>query len=204
MKKIKKYDIVETTIILIIWLSTIGMVLGVSVIQSSNGESSENYNKSFENYYKYQPIPTESPKIFLLEDATMMDFLKQHSRHVSIEIIKHIDIETEYIGEYFVTAYCPEECGGSWSTSSGATCHYSDDPLEPTTCAIDRNYHGYGEYLMIDGKIYVTEDTGPGVKGRWVDCFVETMDEVNSWDTGWKSVYSVTFVEWEEMVVTYN
>jgi 3D (Asp-Asp-Asp) domain-containing protein len=57
---------------------------------------------------------------------------------------------------------------------------------------------------MIDGKIYVTEDTGPGVKGRWVDCFVETMSEVNSWDTGWKSVYSVTFVEWEEMVVTYN
>ncbi len=106
-------------------------------------------------------------------------------------------INTEYIGEYFVTAYCPAECGGSWSTSSGATCHYSDDPMVPTTCAIARNYHGYGEYLMIDGKIYVTEDTGPGVKGRWVDCFVETMDEVNSWDTGWKSVYSITFEEYE-------
>ena len=197
MKKLKKYNIVETTIILIIWLSVISIAIWASVMDSPNGKSSENYDK-------YRPVPTESPKIFLLEDMTVMDFLKQHSQHVSIEIIKHVDIEAEYIGEYFVTAYCPEECGGSWSTSSGVTCHYSDDPLEPTTCAIDRNYHGYGEYLMIDGKIYVTEDTGPGVKGRWVDCFVETMDEVNSWDTGWKSVYSVTFVEWEEMVVTYN
>lgn len=106
-------------------------------------------------------------------------------------------IETEYIGEYFVTAYCPEECGWSWSTSSGATCHYSDDPMVPTTCAIDRNYHGYGELLMIDGKLYITEDTGPGVKGRWIDCFVETMDEVHVWDTGWKSVYSVTIIEHE-------
>lgn len=106
-------------------------------------------------------------------------------------------INTEYIGEYFVTAYCPEECGWSWSTSSGATCHYSDDPMVSTTCAIDRNYHGYGELLMIDDKLYITEDTGPGVKGHWVDCFVETMDEVNYWDTGWKSVYSVTIEERE-------
>ena len=69
--------------------------------------------------------------------------------------------------------------------------------MVPTTCAIDRSYHGYGEILMIDGKLYVTEDTGPGVKGHWVDCFVETMDEVRSWPTGWKSVYAVTMVEYD-------
>jgi 3D (Asp-Asp-Asp) domain-containing protein len=103
--------------------------------------------------------------------------------------------KTEYLGKYFVTAYCPEECGWSWSTSSGATCHYSENPYEPTTCAIDRSVHGYNELLMIEGKIYITEDTGPGVRGHWVDCFVETMDEVKSWNTGYKSVYSVRFIQ---------
>lgn len=110
-------------------------------------------------------------------------------------------IETEFLGYYFVTAYCPEECGGSWETSSGATCHYSDDWRDPTTCAIDRSVHGYNELLMVgdpddpDRKIYITEDTGPGVKGYWIDCFVETMDEVRAWPTGWMPVYAVRFEE---------
>jgi 3D (Asp-Asp-Asp) domain-containing protein len=108
-------------------------------------------------------------------------------------------IELEYLGSYFITAYCPEECGWSWETSSGATCHYSDDWATPTTCAIDRNYHGYWETLQVgdpddpNKKIYMTEDTGPGVRGRWVDCFVETMDEVQSWPTRWDSVYAVEY-----------
>lgn len=149
------------------------------------------------------PKGENEPKRVLFPKWTMLDTIEQAHYGVKAVIEEYVDIETEYIGEYFITAYCPEECGWSWSTSSGATCHYSDDPMVPTTCAIDRNYHGYGEYLMIDGKIYVTEDTGPGVKGRWIDCFVETMDEVNSWDTGWKSVYSVTFVTKERYVLKY-
>lgn len=113
--------------------------------------------------------------------------------------VTYTTLETEYLGRYFVTAYAPYECGynGSnypkgWTTSSGAICHYSDDPYEPTTCAIDRNYHRYGELLMIEGKVYVTEDTG-AFSGLWVDCFVETMEEVYAWNTGYKSVYSVSY-----------
>lgn len=114
--------------------------------------------------------------------------------------IEYTTIETEYLGRYFITAYCPEECGynGSnypkgWTTASGTICHYSESNFEPTTCAIDRNFHKFGELLMVDGKVYVTEDTGSGVKGLWVDCFVETMAEVRAWNTGYKSVYSVRY-----------
>lgn len=102
-------------------------------------------------------------------------------------------IETEYIGTYFVTAYASAELGGSTATASGAECHYHEEWNIPTTCAIDRNYHEFGEYLMIDGKVYVTEDTGSGVKGLWVDCYVPDMESVWSWETGYKSVYSVNF-----------
>ena len=105
------------------------------------------------------------------------------------------NIETEYLGEYFVTAYASAELGGSTATASGAECHYHDEWYIPTTAAIDPKYHSFNEYLMIDGKIYVTEDTGSGVKGRWVDCYVPDMESVWSWDTGWKSVYQVTFTE---------
>lgn len=110
-------------------------------------------------------------------------------------------MEFEYVGRHFITAYCPEECGWSWSTSSGATCHWSSDWKTPTTCAIDLGYHKYGEVILIGNpkdpnnrKVYITEDTGPGVKGLWVDCFVETMDEVRRWNTRYDSVWNVTYV----------
>lgn len=114
--------------------------------------------------------------------------------------ITYTTVEFEYLGRYFITAYCPAECGGSWQTSSGATCHYSDDWATPTTCAIDRRYHGYNEFLLVgepndpNRKVYQTEDTGPGVQGLWVDCFVETMDQVQSWQTRWDSVYRVEYI----------
>lgn len=113
----------------------------------------------------------------------------------------------DYLGEYFITAYCPEECGyngsnypAGWTTSSGTICHYSQEWDEPTTCAIDRTRHGFNEVILVgdpndpdNRKIYNTEDTGPGVRGAWVDCFVESMDEVRSWPTGWRSVYAVRY-----------
>ena len=137
----------------------------------------------------YTPVPYNRWWLVPTPTPTMEDLGVQW---VCVDVVYEY-IETEYIGEYFITAYCPEECEWSWSTSSGATCHYSDDPMEPTTCAIDRNYHGYGELLMIDGKLYITEDTGPGVRGRWIDCFVETMDEVRYFDTRWTSVYAAWY-----------
>ena len=115
-------------------------------------------------------------------------------------------IETEYVGRYFITAYCPEECGyngnnypAGWRTSTDTICHYSDDWREPTTCAIDTSVRKYGEYIMVgdpdssNKKIYHCEDCGPGVRGNWVDCFVETMDEVRAWNTRYDNVYLVKF-----------
>ena len=115
--------------------------------------------------------------------------------------VTYTTINTEYIGRYFITAYCPAECGGSWTTSSGATCHQSSDWTEPNTVAIDRRYHKYGELLLIgdpddpnNRQVVVTEDTGPGVVGRWCDVFVETMYGVETWNTRYDSVWRVSYV----------
>ena len=104
-------------------------------------------------------------------------------------------IETEYIGEYFVTAYTAEECGWNYGTASGEYVEYHEEWYIPTTAAIDPRLHSFGEHLMIEGKIYRCADTGGNVKGHWVDCYVPDMQSVRSWETGWKSVYLVTFTE---------
>ena len=126
----------------------------------------------------------------------------------SIEV-NYTTLKLDYIGRYFITSYCPEECGynGSnyptgWMTSSGAICHYSESWSEPTTCAIDLSYgRRYGDLIQVgdagdaDKKIYVAEDTGPGVRGAWIDCFVLSMSEVKSWPTGWRNCYAVSYEE---------
>jgi len=139
-------------------------------------------------WWESKPEARQEPNMYILEEG----LLRNDWMNI---IVTYETIETEYLGRYYITAYCPEECGWSWATSSGATCHYSDDPTVPTTCAIDRRLHNYGEYLMVDGKIYVTEDTGPGVQGAWIDTFVETMDEVNSFSSHYTGVYSVKYIK---------
>ena len=111
--------------------------------------------------------------------------------------IEYIVVETEYLCRGYITAYCAEECGWNYSTSSGAICHYSDDWTEPTTCAIDRNYFSYGDLFMIDGKIYIAEDTGSAVKGLHWDLYRESMDEVNYFGSHYADVYGVEFVKYE-------
>ena len=126
------------------------------------------------------------------------------------EAIDRLDISydsysTEYIGVCFVTAYCPHECGyveyadgtdnfpRGWITATDTICHYSESNYEPITCAIDPHYFDFGDYLMVDGRVYVAEDTGSAVKGYHIDCFVETMYEVETWNTSYMDVYSVEY-----------
>jgi len=121
--------------------------------------------------------------------------------------ITYTTMEFEYCGRHYITAYCPEECGyrvyadgsdnfpAGWVTSSDTICHYSEDNSEATTCAIDRRYHNYGEYLWIDGKLYITEDTGPGVQGMWVDVFMPDYESMAAFGSHYSIVYSVSFVE---------
>ena len=139
-------------------------------------------------YMPYRPTKEEKLRVFPV--VLGWDFEKV--------IIPSTEMQTEYLGHYFITAYTAEECGWNYGTSSGATVHYSEEWYEPTTCAIDRSVHGYGELLLVgdpestDRKVYVTEDTG-AFSGYWVDCYVPSMSEVRSWQTGWRPVYSVSF-----------
>ena len=129
-------------------------------------------------------------------------FLKEMKRVESsyqTVLITYEEMQLTSLGTYYITAYCPAECGGSWMTASGATCHrasYDYRISEPTTCAIDRNIHGFGSefYIKEFDRTFVAEDTGSGVKGKWLDLFYEEYGDVLSFPTGYYEVYKVEWV----------
>lgn len=114
----------------------------------------------------------------------------------------------ESLGWYFITAYCPSECGynGSnyptgWMTASGEICHMSSDEERytvPSTCAIDRSVHRfYEEFYIEEFGLFVAEDTGSAVKGKHLDLFYEDYDDVYYFPTGYYEVFSVEYEEVE-------
>lgn len=114
-----------------------------------------------------------------------------------------IVLDNEY--RVFLTAYCAEECGWNYSTSSGEICHRSSDPYEPTTCAIDLRYFSYGTlfYVPSEDRLYIAEDTGSGVKGLWIDTYQDDMSDVHSYDTRYEAVYTA-HIEYYEVTWLSN
>lgn len=122
-------------------------------------------------------------------------------------LVTYSTIETEYIGTYYITAYCPWECGyngynypAGWRTASGEICHRADWEhrySEPTTCAISRSVHSFGDtfYLPDFDRVFVAEDTGSGVNGYHLDLFYESYEEMASFPTGYYPVHSVNVTE---------
>lgn len=155
-------------------------------------------------YDKQLILETAHQKTFRLEGASV--WYKSGYSHDG-EVTTYTIMHKDYIGTYFITAYCPSECGYNgenyptgWTTASGEICHRADweDRLwSPTTCAIDRNIHSFGDMFYIEefDRVFVAEDTGPGVNGRHLDLFYEEYDDVISFPTGYYAVYSVWYEE---------
>lgn len=159
-------------------------------------------------YDKQLILETTHQKTFRPEGAVV--WYKSGYSHDG-EVTTYTIMCKEYIGTYFITAYCPSECGYNgenyptgWTTASGEICHRADweDRLwSPTTCAVDRSIHSFGDMFYIEefDRVFVAEDTGPGVNGRHLDLFYEEYDDVISFPTGYYDVYSV----WYEEVTYY-
>lgn len=110
---------------------------------------------------------------------------------------------TESLGSYFITAYCPDECGGSWETASGVTCHRADEEYrysDPTTCAVDPRLHNIGLegdlfFIPEFDRVFIAEDTGSAVKNKHLDLFYIDYSDVVSFPTGYYEVYAVYYEE---------
>ena len=75
------------------------------------------------------------------------------------------------LGVFKLTAYCPcYECSKGWGrmTSSGRLAQ------ENHTIATDPSVIPEGTRVVINGTVYVAEDTGGGVVGKHIDIFMES------------------------------
>lgn len=94
----------------------------------------------------------------------------------------------EPIGRYYITAYNDEETGCK-ITASGTRCHEGT----VTTCAADPKYLKFGEYLEIDGRLYVVEDTGSAVKKKHIDLFFDNYKDMAHYGSNYQTIYKVSF-----------
>jgi len=142
-------------------------------------------------------------------EPSLEEFHEVEEKYIPV-LVTYKQMKLTSLGTYYITAYCPSECGynGSnypkgWETASGAICHrasYNYRLTEPTTCAISRSKHKFGEvfYIKEFDRTFIGEDTGSAVKGKHLDLFYEDYSDVQSFPTGY---YEVFKVEWVEVTV---
>ena len=74
----------------------------------------------------------------------------------------------QYLGKYKLTAYCGcKKCSGKWGTRTAS----GKKAKQGRTIAVDRRKIKLGTKVKINGKTYVAEDVGGGVKGKHIDVF---------------------------------
>lgn len=155
------------------------------------------------DFYSELPKHFERPKP---EPNPIFEYYEREfvSRFNEIQIPVR-ELKLESLGWYYITAYCScsKCCWPSTNiTASGVECHYSD--YEPTTCAIDRNIHDFGDLFYIDGKLYVAEDTGSAVKGKHIDLYFPDHSDVENYGSHYEEVYTVEYEYHLEPANNYN
>ena len=81
------------------------------------------------------------------------------------------DNEVQYLGKYKLTAYCGcKKCSGKWGTRTAS----GKKAKQGRTIAVDKRKIKLGSTVQINGKTYVAEDVGGGVKGTHIDVFFKS------------------------------
>lgn len=87
------------------------------------------------------------------------------------------------LGIYKITNYCGcYECNGQWV---GSPTKLGTNYIEGRTVGVDTDYIPLGSKIMIDGHVYVAEDTG-SFNGQVIDVYV---DDHSKFDMKYKEVY---------------
>lgn len=81
------------------------------------------------------------------------------------------DNEVQYLGKYKLTAYCGcKKCSGKWGTRTAS----GKKAKQGRTIAVDKRKIKLVSKVQINGKTYVAEDVGGGVKGKHIDVFFKS------------------------------
>lgn len=108
---------------------------------------------------------------------------------VEVEVVKEVppSADYEYLGEFTVTAYCPYEDEYGSVTAKPYNGEYI--AVEGITVAVDPEVIPYGSVVIIDGHSYIAHDCGGAVKGKVIDIFFDSIEEMNAWGKQIKEIY---------------
>ena len=108
---------------------------------------------------------------------------------VTVTEIKEVPpkADYEYLGEFTVTAYCPYEDEYGNATARPYNGEYI--AVEGITVAVDPKVIPYGSVVIIDGHSYIAHDCGGAVKGKVIDIYFDSIEEMNAWGKQTKEVY---------------
>ena len=163
-----------------------------------------------------KPTPTPTPTPTPVPNSHIEFYQTNFKKEFESVPVSAVYMVFESIGDYYITAYCPEECGfrvysdGSdnyptgWITATGTICHREEEWWNPSTCGINTSINNYGDLFLIDGKVFVAEDTGPGAVGHWIDTFMPDYESMASFGSHWTEVYSVSYIETDERTWHYD
>ena len=98
------------------------------------------------------------------------------------------DNDVKYLGKYKLTAYCGcKKCSGKWGTRTAS----GKKAKQGRTNAVDKRKIKLGSKVQINGKTYVAEDVGGGVKGKHIDIFYNTHSETRDHGVERSEVYLI-------------
>lgn len=93
--------------------------------------------------------------------------------------------EACYLGKFEITAYC--HCVKCCGKSDGITASGTKTTAD-RTIAVDPRIIPLGSKILIDGKIYVAEDVGDGIKGNHIDIYFPTHQAALNFGRQYKDV----------------
>ena len=108
------------------------------------------------------------------------------------EDVQEKEIYSDYLGRFTISHYCAENyphiCndGDATHTASGAVATVG------RTVAVDPDVIPFGTMLLINGQIYIAEDSGGAIKGKRIDILVPTHDEALERGVYETDVYVIT------------
>lgn len=164
-----------------------------------------------ENVVSY--IPEEAKRV-IYYNAALEGYYELLNEIVGLETY-YCTVEGDFLGYFFITAYCPYECGYreyedgtdnfpcGWTTATDTICYRADEEhrlTEPTTCAADPRYFRVAAedgdlfYLPDFSRVFQAQDTGSAVLNYHIDLFYESYFDVLNFPTGYYPVYSAEII----------
>lgn len=91
------------------------------------------------------------------------------------------------LGSFRITHYCPcFYCCGKWAGGNTAS---GTKPTPGRTIAVDPSVIPLGTRVIINGQVYVAEDTGSSIKGKTIDIFVANHSTALAYGVYYAEVY---------------